>query len=88
MEERSPSMDADVEIVCSARPIVFRADFLTDTLCKSNGREFALQALAGARLWKRGIVLFGIGSRWLSQNRVDYYYGVRNSETAQSRIRI
>ncbi len=85
MASRSPSMDAGLEFVCSTRPLGFRASFITDTLGRSDGQELSLLALTGAPLFGRGFFLFGIGPRWLSQNRVDYYYGVRDSEVNPSR---
>jgi MipA family protein len=40
---------------------------------------------SGVPLGRRGIVIGGIGPRWLSKNHVDYYYGVRGNEAAPSR---
>ena len=34
----------------------------------------------------RGIILFGIGPRWLSHSRVDYYYGIREYEATPTRL--
>ena len=42
-------------------------------------------AITGAPLGGRGVILFGIGPRYLSQNRTDYYYGVRLSESTLTR---
>jgi outer membrane protein len=85
MEERKKSMDAGVEFIYSGRPVGFRAAFLTDTLGRSNGQEVSLLAVSGIPLGRRGIILFGIGPRWMSQNRVDYYFGVRESEATPVR---
>jgi outer membrane protein len=85
MEERKKSMDAGLEFIYSGRPLGFRASFITDTLGRSNGQEVSLLAVSGVPLGRRGIILVGIGPRWLSQNRVDYYYGVRESETTPER---
>jgi outer membrane protein len=85
MEERKKSMDAGLEFVYSGRPVGFRASFVTDTLGRSKGQEVSLLAVSGVPLGRRGIILVGIGPRWLSQNRVDYYYGVRESEATPER---
>jgi len=85
MKKRSPSMDAGLELVFNARPVGFRTGFLSDTLGKNNGQEWSFLAVTGAPLFGRGVILFSIGPRWLSGNRVDYYYGVRNSEATSSR---
>lgn len=81
METRSRSMDAGVEFLCSTRPIGFRATFITDALNRSNGKELTILAVTGAPLGGRSVILFGIGPRYLSRNRTNYYYGVRHSES-------
>jgi outer membrane protein len=85
MEDRSKSMDAGMEFIYSGRPVGFSASFLTDTLNRSNGQELNLHLVTGAPIPDRGIILFGIGPKWMSENRVDYYYGVRPSEATDSR---
>ena len=85
METRSRSMDAGGEFLCSTRPVGFRASFISDILNRSNGQELALLAITGAPLGGRGVILFGIGPKFLSQNRTDYYYGVRLSESTLTR---
>jgi outer membrane protein len=85
MEERKKSMDAGLELIYSGRPVGFRASVLTDTLGRSNGQEVSLMAVSGVPLGRLGIILVGIGPRWLSQNRVDYYYGVRDNEATPLR---
>lgn len=85
MEERRKSMDAGLELIYSGRPVGFRASVLTDTLGRSKGQEVSLLAVTGVPLGRRGIILFGIGPRWLSRNRVDYYYGVREYEATPIR---
>jgi outer membrane protein len=85
MEERKKSMDAGVELIYSGRPVGFRTSVLTDTLGRSNGQEVSLLAVSGVPLGGRGIVLVGVGPRWLSQSRVDYYYGVRDDEATPLR---
>ena len=79
METRKKSADAGVEVLYRGRPVGFRFGFLTDLLGRSNGQEVSLVAITGAPLGKV-LVLFGAGPRWSSQNRVDYYYGVREGE--------
>jgi outer membrane protein len=85
MEQRRKSMDAGVELIYSGRPVGFRASFMSDTLGRSKGQELSLLAVSGVPLGRRGIILVGVGPRWLSQNRVDYYYGVRESEATLAR---
>jgi outer membrane protein len=85
MEERKKSMDAGLEFIYSGRPVGFRASVITDTLGRSNGQEASLLAVTGVPLGRLGIVLVGAGPRWLSQDRVDYYYGVRESEATPTR---
>jgi MipA family protein len=85
MESRSISADAGVEIVYRARPVGFRVNVLTDVLGRNNGQEFSVQAVTGAPLGSRGFLLASIGPRWVSANRVDYNYGVRESEATPVR---
>jgi MipA family protein len=85
MEERKKSMDAGFEVVYRGRPLGFRVNYLADVLGKSNGQEATVLATSGVPLGRLGIILVGIGPRWLSQNHVDYYYGVRENEVALSR---
>jgi outer membrane protein len=84
METRKKSADAGVEIVYRGRPVGFRFSFLSDILGRSNGQEVSLVAITGAPLGKV-LVLVGAGPRWSSQNRVDYYYGVREDEALPGR---
>lgn len=85
MEERNKSMDAGFELVYRGRPLGFRVNYLADALGRSNGQEATVLATSGVPLGRLGIILVGIGPRWLSQNHVDYYYGVRANEIALSR---
>jgi outer membrane protein len=85
MENRSKSADAGVEVVYRARPVGFRVNALTDVLGRNSGQEFSVQAVTGAPLGSRGFLLASIGPRWISANRVDYYYGVRASEATPDR---
>ena len=85
MENRSKSADAGVEVVYRARPVGFRVNVLTDVLGRNNGQEYSAHALTGAPLGSRGFLLASIGPRWISANRVDYNYGVRESEATPDR---
>jgi outer membrane protein len=85
METRSKSADAGLEVVYRARPVGFRVNVLTDVLGRNDGQEFSAQAVTGAPLGSRGFLLASIGPRWISANRVDYYYGVRESEARPNR---
>jgi MipA family protein len=85
MENRSKSLDAGAEVVFRARPVGFRVNVLTDVLGRNNGQEFSVQAVTGAPLGSRGFLLASIGPRWISANRVDYNYGVRESEATPDR---
>ena len=85
MEARKKSMDAGFELVYRGRPVGFRVNYLADVLGRSNGQEATILATSGVPLGRFGIILAGIGPRWLSQNHVDYYYGVRETEGAPSR---
>ncbi|HSF19512.1 MAG TPA: MipA/OmpV family protein [Vicinamibacteria bacterium] len=84
MEARKKSLDAGLELIYRGRPVGFRASALTDVLGRSNGQEVSLAAVTGAPLGK-ALVLVGFGPRWLSNNRVDYYYGVRSTEAQSGR---
>jgi outer membrane protein len=84
METRKKSADGALELVYKGRPVGFRAVFLKDLLGRSNGEEFGVQAVTGAPLGPV-LLLAGIGPRWLSTDRVDYYYGVRPSEATADR---
>ena len=85
IENRSKSADAGVEVVYRARPVGFRVNVLTDVLGRNSGQEYIVQAVTGAPLGSRGFLLASIGPRWISANRVDYYYGVRESEATPDR---
>jgi len=79
METRKKSADAGGELVYRGRPIGFRAGFIADMLGRSKGQELSLLAVTGAPLG-RLLVLVGAGPRWVSANRIDYYYGVKGEE--------
>jgi outer membrane scaffolding protein for murein synthesis (MipA/OmpV family) len=85
MDARKKSMDAGVEFIYRGRPVGFRATALTDILGRSKGQEISLLGTSGIPLGSAGIILFGIGPRWLSHSRVDYYYGIRDYEATDSR---
>jgi len=85
MNTRSMSADAGAEIVYRARPVGFRFNVLSDVLGRNSGQEISLQALTGAPLGRGSFLLAGIGPRWVSASRVDYYYGVRGSEARPDR---
>ncbi len=86
MDTRKKSMDAGIECIYGGRPVGFRATALTDTFGRSKGQEVSLMGTSGIPMGGRGIVLFGIGPRWLSHSRVDYYYGVREYEATPTRF--
>lgn len=85
MEDRKKSMDAGIELSYRRRPVGFRINYLGDVLGRSKGQEATFLVTSGVPLGRRGIVLAGIGPRWLSRNHVDYYYGVRENEATPSR---
>ena len=85
MKNRSMSADAGTEIVYRARPVGFRLNVLSDILGRNSGQEVSLQALTGAPLGRGSFLLAGIGPRWVSATRVDYYYGVSPSEVRSDR---
>lgn len=85
MTTRSMSADAGAEIVYRARPVGFRFSVLSDVLGRNGGQEISLQALTGAPLGRGSFLLAGIGPRWVSATRVDYYYGVSSSEARPDR---
>ena len=85
MDARRKSLDAGIEFIYRGRPVGFRATALTDTLGRSKGQEISLLATSGVPLGPAGIILVGIGPRWLSHSRVDYYYGIRDYEATASR---
>ena len=79
MEPRRKSVDAGGELIYRARPLGFRAAFLTDVLGRSKGQEVSLLAVTGAP-FGGALFLLGVGPRWLSSKRVDYYFGVQEHE--------
>ncbi|MDM7996431.1 MAG: MipA/OmpV family protein [Acidobacteriota bacterium] len=85
MEDRKKSMDAGIELSYRGRPVGFRFNYLGDVLGRNKGQEATFLVTSGVPLGRRGIVLAGIGPRWLSKNHVDYYYGVRAAEATPSR---
>jgi outer membrane protein len=84
MEPRRKSADAGAEIIFRNRPVGFRMSFLSDVLGRSKGQEFSALAVTGAPLG-RALLLVGIGPRWESGRRADYYYGVRPEEALPTR---
>jgi outer membrane protein len=84
MESRRKSVDAGTELVFRNRPVGFRMSFLSDILGRSKGQEFSALAVTGAPLGK-ALFLVGIGPRWESGRRIDYYYGVRPEEAVPGR---
>jgi outer membrane protein len=85
MEDRKKSMDAGIELSYRGRPVGFRVNYLGDVLGRNKGQEATFLVTSGVPLKRRGIVLAGIGPRWLSKNHVGYYYGVRDIEATPSR---
>jgi outer membrane protein len=85
MRNRSMSADAGAELVYRARPVGFRVNVLSDVLGRNSGQEISLQALTGAPLGRGSFLLAGIGPRWVSATRVDYYYGVSAAEARPDR---
>jgi outer membrane protein len=85
MEDRKKSMDAGIELSYRGRPVGFRINYLGDVLGRNKGQEATILVTSGVPLGRRGIVIGGIGPRWLSGNHVDYYYGVRENEATPSR---
>jgi outer membrane scaffolding protein for murein synthesis (MipA/OmpV family) len=85
MTNRRMSADAGAEIVYRARPVGFRFNVLSDVLGRNSGQEVSLQALTGAPLGRGSFLLAGIGPRWVSATRVDYYYGVSGAEARPGR---
>ena len=85
MANRRMSADAGAEIVYRARPVGFRINVLSDVLGRNSGQEVSLQAVTGAPLGRGSFLLAGIGPRWISATRVDYYYGVSGSEARPGR---
>ena len=83
--DRRMSADAGAEIVYRARPVGFRFNVLSDVLGRNSGQEVSLQALTGAPLGRGSFLLAGIGPRWVSATRVDYYYGVSGGEARPDR---
>lgn len=81
---RRKSIDGGLELIYQGRPVGFRAAFLTDVLGRNKGQEVALTAVTGAPLGKV-LLLVGAGPRWLSERRVDYYYGVDLDEVRPGR---
>ena len=85
MTNRRMSADAGAEIVYRARPVGFRVNMLSDVLGRNSGQEISLQAITGAPLGRGSFLLAGIGPRWVSATRVDYYYGVSAAEARPDR---
>ena len=85
MANRRMSADAGAEVVYRARPVGFRFNVLSDVLGRNSGQEVSLQAVTGAPLGRGSFLLAGIGPRWVSATRVDYYDGVSGSEARPGR---
>jgi outer membrane protein len=63
----------------------FRLAAISDVLGRNRGQEVSLLAVTGAPLGRLGLILVGFGPRWLSENRVDYYFGVSEEEARARR---
>ena len=85
MEDRKKSMDAGIELSYRGRPVGCSVNYLGDVLRRNKGQEATFLVTSGIPMGRRGIVIGGIGPRWLSRNHVDYYYGVRDHEAAPAR---
>lgn len=84
MDTRDTSMDGGLEVFYRRQRLGFRLGLLSDVLGRNTGQEVSLLALAD---WPLGnlVLVFGAGPRWISGNRVDYFYGVREEEARLSR---
>ncbi len=84
MDDRDGSLDAGVEVQ-------YRADFgeltfsaVTDTLDNHSGEEISLSYGYPLKI-ARGTVSPFVQASWLSEDLVDYYYGVRADEVREDR---
>jgi len=84
MSRRRQSIDSGIELLYTGRPVALRVGLLADILGRSKGQEVSFEAITGAPLGKL-LLLVGFGPRWLSQSRVDYYYGVHTEEARPGR---
>jgi len=78
------SMDAGIELPIAEDLLVFASTILAISSVEAKARK----QLFGYERYSSGApgnCDWGIGPRWLSENHVDYYYGVREDEATLSR---
>ena len=79
--DRDPSIDAGVNLVWRVQPLVLGASWLTDTLDRSNGQVANLRVSWPISLTERWTTTLSVVGEWMSDQLVDYYYGVTPAET-------
>jgi outer membrane protein len=82
MDDRDWSFDAGLRGQIKNDVLAFTVTGLADTLNEYQGQE--ISATVSAKLYK-GLLRPRIGVHWLSEELVDYYYGVRGHEVRADR---
>lgn len=85
MEQRDTSIEAGVQGSWRTRPITVSLGFFTDVSDNSNGNSAQLGISHAFRLSARWSLVPSVGAEWLSDEVVDYYYGVRPAEATPGR---
>lgn len=82
MDDRERSFDGGLEAKWKTDLCTVSAKVLTDLLSKHDGQEISLSI---SKSLFKGFLKPRLSASWLSQDYVDYYYGVKSTETTAAR---
>lgn len=80
--DRDGSMEAGLNLVWRTQGLTVGASWLADALDRSNGETANLRLSLPIRLNEHWTTTPSVSAEWLDEQMVDYYYGVRPTETA------
>ncbi|MCM8800605.1 MAG: MipA/OmpV family protein [Candidatus Omnitrophica bacterium] len=82
MQDRKSTLEAGLRVKWNSNPFTFTITGLTDLLDKHEGQQISVFILK--EFFERFLTLH-IGISWFSDNLVNYYYGVKDSEVTSQR---
>lgn len=85
MEKRDTSAEAGVKVIWHTRPVNVSLGFFTDVSDRSKGSSASLSLSHAFRLSEGWSLIPSVGAEWLSDQVVDYYYGVLPGEALPTR---
>lgn len=83
LEDREDSADAGFDVSFTGRYGELKFQALADVLDASGGYEASVSYGYPVQLGKNMVLTPGIGAKWLSEDRADYYYGILDEEVAR-----